>query len=259
MDQPPPIPPSQNAAPRAHAMSLLARLLNVFAIPSAVFEDVRTARASIANWLVPILISAAVGSVTAHLFLSQPAPIQELRNSQKKSHDELVESGKLSRAEADKMDVLLERMTAPAVLKVISPIIALALSFARVFWWAFVLWFIGTSFLKLPFSYFKSLEVAGLATLISVLAAIVGLVLTAGFGDSNSGVTLSQLNEKARTPVVMLLANVFSLWLVGTMACGLARLTGVRFARTFLMVLSYWIVWQIFLGLIGLAALGLAT
>ena len=46
------------SALRETAMSLAARLLNVFATPGDVFDDVKVAPASTANWLVPALLLA---------------------------------------------------------------------------------------------------------------------------------------------------------------------------------------------------------
>ena len=45
------------------------------------------------------------------------------------------------------------------------------IGFARVFWWAFILWLLGRLFLKVRFGYPKALEVAGLGLMISVLGA----------------------------------------------------------------------------------------
>ena len=258
MDQPPPLPnPRSAAAPRA-PMSLLARLLNIFAIPGEVFEDVKRAPISIGNWLVPILLAAVIGATTASLIFSQPTVVPEMRDKQIKSTNGLVEAGKMTRAEGDQMIKLVEWVTQPAVLKTASAVAAVVISIARVFWWAFILWVLGIVFLKQRFSFLKAAEVAGLATLISVLGEVVMLLLTFGFGEhgANGGLTLEQLAAKQQMPVRLILANVFSIWLMGLMASGLARLAGVRFSRTFLLVFGYWILLQMGLALTGAAMIG---
>lgn len=258
MDQPPPLPnPQSSATPRA-PMSLLARLLNIFAIPGEVFEDVRRAPVSIGNWLVPILLAAVIGATTASLIFSQPTVVPELRDKQIKNTNELVAAGKMTRADGDQMIKLVEWVTQPAVLKIASAIAAIAISIVRVFWWAFILWVLGIVFLKRRFSYLKAAEVAGLATLISVLGEIVMLLLTFGFGEhgGSAGLTMTELAAKQQMPVRLILANVFSVWLVGLMAAGLAHLAEVRFSRTFLLVLGYWILFQMGLALSGAAMIG---
>jgi len=51
------VPPSISAEKLQRPSSSLAgRLLNVFAAPGDVFDGLKTANSSVANWLVPILI-----------------------------------------------------------------------------------------------------------------------------------------------------------------------------------------------------------
>lgn len=239
-------------------MSLLARLLNIFAIPGEVFEDVKRARISISNWLVPILLGSVVGATTAILIFSQPTIVPELRDKQIKNTNELVTAGKMSRADGDQMIKMVEWITQPVVLKSMSALGAVAISVLRVFWWAFILWFLGAVFLKQRFSYLKAAEIAGLATLINVLGSVVALLLTFGFGThgGETGLTLADLDAKSRMPVRLILGNIFSIWLAGLMAAGLAHLAAVRFSRTFLLVLGYWILFQMFLALTGVALIG---
>src|SRR3989442_13240174 len=98
---PPLVPEPKPEAPRPHAMSLAARLLNVFATPGEVFEDVKTAPAAVANWLVPGVLLALVSIVMAIIISSQPAIRQQIREQQAKLIDKQVEAGKMPREKAD--------------------------------------------------------------------------------------------------------------------------------------------------------------
>jgi len=66
MEEPPPIPEPilapepQPALPATPKMSLPARLLNVFAVPGEVFEDVKASVFCSSNWLIPALLFLAV-------------------------------------------------------------------------------------------------------------------------------------------------------------------------------------------------------
>ena len=62
MEEPLPVLDSPPEAPPPPAISLAARLLNVFAIPGEVFAGVRASRISIGNWLVPTLLLVVVGA-----------------------------------------------------------------------------------------------------------------------------------------------------------------------------------------------------
>ncbi len=256
MDQPPPILNPQPAASQLPHMSLLARLLNVFAIPGEVFQDVRTAPRSFGNWLWPIVLATLVGAaiVTA---IGKPALVEDFRQSQEKKYNEQVTAGKVSRADANQAIAALEWITQPTVLKTAGTLFYLGINVLRVLSWAAALWVLGTVFLKARFSFLKTLEIAGLATMISVLENVVTLFLTTGVGGTDVAMTLAQLEAKSRTPLRIIVANVFSLWLVGLMATGLARLAEVRFHRTFFAVLGYWITLQMLLALIGMALLAL--
>src|SRR6516162_4011560 len=82
-------------------MSLAGRLMNVFAAPGEVFEEVRIRPPSVANWLVPMLIFAVVGTIGAFIMFSQPAIIQQIHEQQAAAMDKQVKDGKLTQAQAD--------------------------------------------------------------------------------------------------------------------------------------------------------------
>ena len=68
--EPNPTPPLSEAAPQP-AMSLPARLLNVFADPAAVFEEVRQSGPTVPNWLVPAILYVLAGWAAACIIFSQ--------------------------------------------------------------------------------------------------------------------------------------------------------------------------------------------
>ena len=80
MEESPPVLESPPDAPPPPAMSLAARLLNVFAIPGEVFMGVKASRLSIGNWLVPALLSAVVGVVAAIVIVSQPVMQRQMHD-----------------------------------------------------------------------------------------------------------------------------------------------------------------------------------
>jgi hypothetical protein len=256
MDERPPIPETPPLPPPPPpATSLAARFLNVFASPGEVFEEVKNSVASTSNWLVPALLSAAVGVVAVIILFSQPAFVQQAREQWASGYEGMVKAGKMSQADADKAVAILEKFAPPAGCAA-----AVAVSFARVFWWAFVLWLLGRLFLKTKFSYLKSVEVAGLATMISVLGGIVALLLSINFGKlsgANLDLLLGGSDPKSKLHPLLTVLDVFSFWLVGVMSAGLARLAGVRFAKAFVLVAGYWLLLQFVLLSLGALAAGL--
>src|SRR5438477_11365469 len=180
MDEQPPMPAAAPTPPPP--TSLAARLLNIFATPGDVFDEVKSSPPTASNWLVPTFLSSVIGAVAAILIFSQPTIVQQLHEQQTKAIDQQVKAGKMSQTDADKALPMIEKFTGPSMLKIFGTVGAVVGSFARLFWWALILWLAGKLFLKVEFPYLKAAEVAGLATMISLLGGIVALLLTEYMG-----------------------------------------------------------------------------
>jgi Yip1 domain len=247
-----PEPPAEISKP---AMSLGARLFNVFADPGEVFEAVKNGKPSAANWLVPALICALAGLVSAIVIFSQPAIVQQIHDQQASAMDQQVKAGKMTQAQADQALAMMDKVAGPTMLKIFGGVGAAFGSFIHIFWWAFVLWLMALLVLKIKIPFMKAAEVAGLATMILVLGAIVTTLLTVITGKL--GITLSPAlalgNYDLKNKGHMLLAalNVFNFWLVVVSACGLSRLTGSSFSKTLLIMGIYWLVYTLFFVSIG--------
>ncbi|MBE0539960.1 MAG: YIP1 family protein [Verrucomicrobia bacterium] len=264
MDQPPPIletpPPPETL--KEPTMSLGARLLNIFAIPGDVFEEVRTTRPSVGNWLVPALIACAVGIVSVVIVLSQPAIQQQIREKQEqameKKFEELIQAGKLTREQADQQIAAMEKLFGANLQKVFGSMGVVFYSFARIFFWALVLWLIGRWLLQAPIGYMKATEVAGLAGMISVLGAIVALLLRVNFSNPAASpslaLTVGEFDEKNVTHMLLAMVNLFDVWQVGVMASGLARLAGAPFVRALLPLIVFWLLMSFALGTLSVFA-----
>ena len=238
-------------------MSLAARLLNVFAMPSEVFASVKASTVSVANWLVPAVLLAVVGPLTALVILSQPnvqKQLGEAVNQQAKMLDQQVQAGKLDRAKADQALAVSRTVYQPPVIHVLFGGAAAVIGVLRVFWWAFLLWLLARRFLRVRIGFIKSLEVAGLALMISVLGAIVVLLLTLNVSaisaQPNLGLLISDLNP-SRSNLLFWVLTVFSLWLVFTLSAGLSKLAEVPFLRAAWLVFAAWIIQDSVLVLFG--------
>ena len=181
-----PEPPVDVPAP---AMSLTARLFNVFADPGEVFEEVKNGKPSAANWLVPALVYMLVGVISVVVIFSQPAIVQQIHDQQAAAMDQQVKAGKMTQAQADQAMAMMEKVAGPGILKIFGSVAAALGSFAHIFWWAFVLWLMALLVLKQKVPFLKMAEVAGLATMIIVLGAIITTLLTVITGKL--GITLS--------------------------------------------------------------------
>jgi hypothetical protein len=239
-------------ANRAPTTSLAARLMNVFATPSEVFEEVKASPHTAGNWLVPALIGSVVGVISVFIVLAQPAIQQQLREKQdqaiEKRLDKMVQAGQLTRQQADQQKGIAEKFMGPTVMKISGAFAAVFWSFARVFLWALVLWGLGMWLLRVRLEYLKALEVAGLAGMIGVLGTIVKLLLQVNLSNlaSSPSLAIAVKNFDGTNPWHLVLAglNGFDLWEVAVMAVGLARLARVPFARAGFSVFGVWVIWS---------------
>lgn len=249
MDQPPLMDQSPLPADNAPATSLAARLMNVFAVPGEVFEEVRASAHSVGNWLVPALVGSVVGVLSIIIVFSQPAIQQQFREQQEqaleKRLNKMVQAGQITRQQAEQQKEMAGRFMGPMMIKISGSVAAGFWSFARVFLWALVLWLLGLWVLRVRFGYLKAAEIAGLAGMIGVLGTLVKLLLQVNLSNpaSSPSLALAVKTFDPQNPWHLVLAglNVFDMWELGLLALGLARLTGVPFARAGLPVLGVWV------------------
>src|SRR5262245_34775974 len=97
MEQTPPAVEEQAVA----TSSLPARLMNVYAGPGEVFDEVKSAPVQHSNWLVPALIAIVIGWIGSWIVFSQPAIEQQLRDISAEAIEKQIEKGKMSGQQAE--------------------------------------------------------------------------------------------------------------------------------------------------------------
>jgi len=256
MEQPPPLPPPQTEAPQRSEMSLGARLMNVFAIPGEVFQEVKLAPVSAANWLIPVALFIVVGVVSVLIIFSQPAIVQQLREQQDRAMEQQVKAGKITQEKADQISAAMEKYMGPTTLKIFGSAGVVVAGFVRVLWWAFILWLVGRWVLRTPVGFSKAVEVAGLTTMIVVLGSIVALLLTLNVGRLGVGPSLAlavkDFDFNRKSHLFAGAANVFAFWQLIVTSVGLARLANVPFIRAAWAVFACWMIQESLLIMSGL-------
>jgi hypothetical protein len=260
MEQTPLTQEPQSEAPPPPTMSLGGRLLNVFATPGDVFQEVKTASVSTANWLAPAVILLLVGWVSGWLIFSQDSIQHQLSEITDQAIQKQVERGHLSEQQADQARAMGEKW-AGISSKIGAALVPAFAGFASPFVWGLIVWLAGAKVLKGNFPYMKAVEVVGVANMISVLEVIVKTLLIVGLGNlyAAPGLVLLVKDFDPQNPVHSLLAvvNVMTFWLLAVRAIGLARLSGASLAKAALWVFGIWAAYTGFL--IGLGALAQAA
>jgi len=248
METPPPLPSLPPQAPEPVTTSLPARLINVFAEPGQVFEEIKNSPPASSNWLVPVMLWVLVSVIASFILFSQPSIQHQVREQQAKAMDKMVEQGKMTREQADQATAVSEKFLGPTMLMIFGSVGAAGAAFAHVFWWALVLWLLGRWLLKSQFPYLKALEVAGLSMMVWVLSAILGLLLGIITGrmiaTPSAALLISEFDLTNKSHILLATLNPFHLWLVLLMAIGLSKLAGVPFFRAAVLVLGCWILEQ---------------
>ena len=255
METPFPMPEPGPEAPPPPQMSLAGRLLNIFAAPAEVFDCVKAAGPSTANWLAPALIFIAVSWVTGWLILSQESIKHQLREFTIQAIDKQVEQGRLSERQAEEARAAGEKW-ADIGMKVTAVVQPVFLGFVGPFLWGLLLWLAGAKALKGSFPYMKAVEVVGLSNMVGVLEVIVKTLLILVMGNVFAAPSLvllvKEFDPQNTMHALLALANVMTFWLLGVRAVGLARLTGASFGNAALWVYGIWVAYNGFFIGVGL-------
>ena len=175
--------------------------------------------------------------------------------------EQQVKDGKLTRQQADQALAVMEKFTGPTMMAIFGSVGAVVTSFIRLFWWGLVLLLLGRWFLKARFDYLKAVEVAGLASMITILGMIVSMLLIVNLGKMFStpslALVINDFDEKNKSHLMLGAVNVFNFWLIGVLGAGLSRLAGVPFLRAVFVVLGYWLAVSLLLIFIGLGTFAL--
>jgi hypothetical protein len=239
MNEPPPLPQAQAEGVQRPAMTLAARLLNVFATPGEVFSEVKAAPHSVGNWLVPALLFVLVSWIGGWLVFSQPAIKQQITELTDKAIQQQVEKAHLSGERAEQMRKMSEIVF--KVQFVLGPFVVVVLT---ILFWSLFIW-VGGKLWKGDFGYMKAVEVIGLATSLMVLDAVIRtlLIVVTGslFASPSLALLVKDFSPENPQHSLLGLVNVMTLWILTVRSIGLSRLAGISFARAALWVFSVWI------------------
>ena len=224
-------------------MSLWGRMLNVFAAPGDVFDEVKTAKPSTANWLVPALILTVVSWVAVAVIYSQPPLQQQLRETVDQAIQKQVERSHMSEQQAEQVRAVGEKWAGVST-KLAAGLGPVVTAFITPFFWGLIIWVVGAQILKAKFPYMKAVEVVGLANMINVLEMIVRALLIVGLSNLYASPSLVLLvkNYDPQNVVhgLLPLVNVMTFWVLAVRASALARLASISYAKAAAWVFGIW-------------------
>lgn len=224
--------------------SLSARIFNVFATPSEVFEEVRTSPPCNANWVTPAVIAVVVGWLATALIFSQESIRHQLTEMTEQAIEKQIAKTKPSEQQAEQMRAASVKI-AGISQKIGAYAMAPIMAFASPFIWGSFLWLAGNKALKGRFTYMQAVEVVGLGNMVGVLDSIIKTLLIVSMGNMFASTSLLMLVKEynPENPVHNLLAmvNIMTFWLLGVRSVGLARLSGTSFVKSAACVFGIWL------------------
>jgi hypothetical protein len=239
------------------ASSLAGRLLNVFAAPGDVFEEIRSSTPSTANWLVPLLLACLVGVGYSFAVFSQESILQSFREAQEKAMQKQIDAGKMTRQQADQALSVSEQFMGPTMMKAFGSVGAVVANCVMLFLVALIIWLLGRWAFKTPFPYLKAMEVAGLAGTINILGGIVAMLLAVVMGNMamtpGPVLLVHEFDPANKLHVFLSQLNVFMLWYIALLSLGLAKLCRVAFGKAAIWLFG---VWAVFVAVIVLPGWG---
>jgi Yip1 domain len=230
--------------PRTPETSLAARLMNIFLAPGEVFAEIKDRAMVPANWIAPTVIAVIVGIVYVMVVFSQPAVLQQMKDTQEKAMQERVASGKMTQQQADAAMETAQKFTTPTIMKSIGIIGVILVSCIWLFFMALILWLVGRFGMRGQVTYMKELEVTGLSAMISALGGIVGTALAVIYGSTlmtpSAILLVGHFDPHSLTHQLLASLNVVTLWYMAVLSVGLGQTTGKGFCRAAIWIYGLW-------------------
>lgn len=223
--------------------SAFGRMLNVLPSPGEVFQEIKEKPVNHANWLAPATVWALIGAVVVWILFSMPAIQYEMKKQQEKAMQRQVTEGKLKQ---EQVDQILSNMPpwVMTAMKVMAVVATFVYAFGLPFFWGFVIWMLCVNIYKAEIEYMKGVEAAGLASIIYVLASVVGGLLSMAMGQMtfvSPAFFLPEMDMSNRTHMVLAALNPFYLWYAVVLAVSVSVLANVPLRRPLMWCLVVWL------------------
>jgi hypothetical protein len=218
-------------------------MLNVLAAPGEVFQEIKERPVSHANWLVPALVWMVLGGVAVFLIFSMESFQYEMKKQQEKQMELMVKKGKLTQEQADQAIA----NTPPWVWKIQKYVGVFAvgvMAFASPFFWGFFVWLVASVICKAEVEYMKGVEAAGLASVVYILATVVGSLVSIAMGKMtfiSPAYFIGEIDMTNRNHMMLAALNPFYLWYVGVLAVSISVLANVRVWKGLVWLLVFWV------------------
>ena len=243
-------------SPLPSAPSLGKVLPDIFVSPSEVFQSLKNTAPSTALWLYPFIATLLIVVVSVIMVFTNETLKTEMRETQSKTFQKMVDEGKFTQEQADKM---ADRTESMGGMMIAFGIIGGALFVAAFYFGgALFLWLANKTILKSAVGYRKHLEMYGMASWIGVLGGIITVLMMVGIGSmaatpSGALALLGSFDPTNKLHTLLASLNIFSIWQTAVIGIGLSKLSDKQTGAGMGVAFALWIIWVALSILLGIA------
>ena len=209
------------------------KIVGVISEPSNLFSKLAFQSTKVTDWLLPPFTMIIVSIIATFIYMSNPEIKLEMQQQQKKAmqeqFDKMVESGQLSREQAEEqMDKTMEVMGSSGMMQIFSSIGILVM----ILLWFFIFTTVGFLIARFVFKgdagYSQAMTAMGLPFYISVLQSIILIIVGMLMGKMLTGLNptaLLGMDIKTLPGFLLSRLDVFSIWFY--------VVVGIAFAKMF--------------------------
>ncbi len=240
-------------------MPFTERLVNIFASPGELFENVRLTPPTSTNWIIPLILMIVVALAMSEVIINNPSLRDQMAAMVKKTMEESVQKGQMSQEQADQA---YEQFASPTstmakVIRIVVTILAIPIITFVV---ALAYFLLGKWGFKATAPYMKVLEVVGLTLFIGVLESIVTTIMAIALDSLTAspgvGAFIADFDFQNKLHVALSKINLFTFWSLAVTSIGLAKLFQRDFAKVLFGVVGIWVVWTAISVLAGIRISG---
>ncbi len=222
-------------------LSFMDKAAGVFYEPSKVFASIKTSPVKVTDWLIPLLILAVVVGVSRYVASSSPDLRFQAAQLMQPRFDKMVTEGKMSAETAQQAKENMENGSPSGTFFGIFT--GIAATFI-IFFIAAGIWLLIGKILKGNVNYSQMMGVAGLASWISIVGAVISIVVTIILSRLDGGLHLGMFTEMSYNKTYSLLrsADLFSVWNLVVTSIGIGIFTGKKGPMPGVYVFGAWII-----------------
>jgi hypothetical protein len=240
-------------APEVKPMSFTEKLVNVFASPGELFENVRLTGKTASNWIIPVAIMIVVAIAMQQVIMSNPSLADQTKamveKATKEKLDKAVQEGKITPEQAEQQREQIENFSNPtSTLNIVMRIVGVALFMPIIlFLISLIYWLLGKTAMRADAPYMKVVEVVGLTLLIGAVESIVTTVMAIGLDSLHAGPNLAVFVQNFdftnKLHVGLAKINIFTIWSLVVTSIGLSKLFQRDLPKVLVLVFALWILW----------------